>query len=317
MSVYSMNSSDLIASIKRRAMIPTNQATFKDEDFLAFATEEMYVGLVPMILRMHEDYLLYTETVAIQDNSVRYTIPYRAIGDKLREISFQDSAGNVYEMTRIGVGDLPYYNFQSYNRPYAFYIENNEIVLAPGATYNTVGTSLRISYYMSPNALVTLNDVAPITSIDRSTGVIQVDNLPVNFNVNKLLDLISNKSSNKTLDYDIQPLAVNSTSKTITFNVEDIPVNLNIGDHISLATETALVQVPKDLHVILAHRTAMRCLEALGDTEGLASGNQKLGEMVTQAEVLIDNRVDDAPRKITNRHSILRGGSIGRRGRFR
>lgn len=312
-----MTSDDLIKSVKIRAFIPINQSTFTNEDLLALATEEQYVGLVPMILRMHEDYLLYTELMTVEHDKIRYTIPYRAIGNKLREVSFQDVSGNVYEMTRISVADLPFYNSQPHNRPYAFYIENNEIVLVPSQGSYAANASLRISYYLSPNALVLLDHVAPITAIDRNTGEIQVSNLPVDFNITAQLDLISNKSPNKTLKYDINANSINTTSKVITLNITDIPESLSVGDHITLATQTALVQVPKDLHVILAHRTAMRCLEALGDQEGLAAGNQKLGEMISQAEVLIDNRVEDAPKKAVNRHSILSASLLKRRSRFR
>ena len=42
-----MNSADLIASIKRRTFMPLNQNAFTEEDLLAFADEEMSIGLVP------------------------------------------------------------------------------------------------------------------------------------------------------------------------------------------------------------------------------------------------------------------------------
>ena len=50
-----LKTSDLIRSIKRRAMIPSSQETFTDEDFLEMATEEVNLGLVPLIQRMHEE----------------------------------------------------------------------------------------------------------------------------------------------------------------------------------------------------------------------------------------------------------------------
>jgi hypothetical protein len=36
-------------------MIPSSQETFTDEDFLEMATEEVNLGLVPLIQRMHEE----------------------------------------------------------------------------------------------------------------------------------------------------------------------------------------------------------------------------------------------------------------------
>lgn len=316
MSSY-YTSDELISSIKRRAMIPSNQNTFSDSDFLAFADEEMNIGLVPSVVQMHEDYFLYTQDIPIDPSKKKYTIPYRAIGNKLREVSYLDAQGNVYEMTRIGVGDLPFYNSPyTYNRAYAFYISNNEICLVPDTLTLSPGTFLRVSYYIRPNSLVLLEKVAVISSINTLTGEIQVSNLPSDFSTNTLLDFIQVKSPHKTLNFDISPVSINSTSKIITFNVNDIPQNLSIGDHIALAEECAIPQVPSDLHVVLAHRVAARCLEALGDIEGLQAANQKLAEMEQKTQNLIDNRVEDAPQKIVNRHSILRRGTY-RRYRFR
>jgi hypothetical protein len=313
-----MTSDELIKSVKRRAMIPQNQKTFLDEDFLAFADEEMNLGLVPSVMRMHEDYYLYTEEVTLVEGKRSYSIPYRAIGNKLREVSFQDANGNVMEMTRIGIADVPYYNNSySSNQVYAYYIANNEVVLVPKDITFGAGTKLLLSYYLRPNSLVMLNQVAAITSIDRTTGTIQVSNLPEDFNINKLVDLVKVKSPHKILDYDIQPLSINSTSKTITLSLSDIPADLEVNDHICLATQSAIPQVPSDLHVVLAHRVATRCLEALGDTEGLAAANQKLAELEQQTTVLIDSRVEDAPKKVVNRHGTLRSGLNSRRYRFR
>lgn len=316
MSSY-MNSDELIESVKRRAFIPRTQSTFQNEDFLKFADEEMSMGLVPTILRMHEDYLLYSEEVTVTPNQKRYPIPYRAVGNKLREISFKDGNGNIYEMTRITIDDLPYFNYGNINRPYAFYISNNEVVLVPEKSTLSVGTKLVMSYYMRPNSLVMLDKVAPITAIDRTTGIIQVSNVPANYNISRLFDFISVKSPNKTLAFDTSVVSINPLSKTITMTPSLIPASLSVGDHICLAEQSAIPQVPSDLHVLLAQRVAARCLDAMGDTEGLQSAYQKLAELDAQAQALIDNRVDGAPLKVVNRHNTLRSGVYNRRTRIR
>lgn len=317
MSSY-YTSDELIKSVKRRAMIPKNQNTFDNEDFLAFADEEMNLGLLPSVLRMHEDYYLRTEEISLVQGQIRYSIPYRAIGNKLRDVSFKDGSGSIFEMTRISVEDVSYYQGSSaQNRIYAFYIENNEIVLVPDNVTFGSGSVLRVSFYLRPNSLVTLDSVAVITDINRTTGVIQVSNMPEEFSASKLMDFVKVKSPHKIIDYDIQPASVNTTSKTITFDVADIPSELEVGDHVCLATETAIPQLPSDLHVVLAHRVASRCLEAIGDLEGLQAANQKLAEMEQQTTVLIDNRVEGAPKKVVNRHGILRSGLNAKRYRFR
>lgn len=313
MSSY-YTSDNLIKSVKRRAMIPQSQSTFATEDFLAFADEEMNLGLVPSVLRQHEDYYLYTEQITLTAGKVRYSIPYRAIGNKLRDVAFEDANGDVYEMTRISIEDVPFYNQNnSTGRVYAYYIENNDVVLVPDSVSIAADTKLRMSYYLRPNSLVLLSDVAVITNINRVTGAITVSSVPTGFSATQLLDLVKVKSPHKILDFDIQPVSINSSTKTITLSLSDIPEDLEAGDHITLAEQTAIPQLPSDLHVVLAHRVAARCLEALGDTEGLQSANQKLAELEQQTATLIDNRVEGAPRKVIARHTALRNGLYSRR----
>lgn len=312
------DTSDIIASAKRRALLPASQSTFTEADFLAFANEEMNLGLVPSVLKMHEDYFLFSEDVSLVTNITKYTIPYRATGNKIREVAFVDTNGNIFEMTRIGVGDLPFYNgAHTYDRAYAYYISNNQICLAPEKMTNDNGVKLRISYYIRPNTLVMPDAVAVISSINRTTGDIQVSNLPTGFNTSQKYDLVKVKSPHKCVVIEISASAINNTSKTITFDPSVIPVDLEVGDHVTIATESCIPQVPSDLHVVLAHRVAARCLEALGDSEGLQNANAKLAELEKSIETVIDDRVEDSPAKIVNRHAILRRGLYSRRYRFR
>lgn len=320
MSGFYYTSDDIIKSVKRRAFTPENQTTFQDEDYLAFATEEMNMGIVPSVLRVHEDYFLFSEEITLVQGKLAYDIPYRAIGNRLREVSFKDSTGNIYEMTRIGVGDLPFYNAQySSSQVYSYYIANNQISLVPASLSIPSNTVLRVTYYIRPNSLVLLENVAVISDINRTTGVVTVSNMPSNFSLDQIYDFIKVKSPHKCLRIEISPTAFTNTpsEKSLQFNLTDIDDSLEVGDHLALATESAIPQIPSDLHVMLAHRVATRCLEALGDAESLAIANQKLAELEQQTNTLIDNRVEDSPQKLVNRHSILRQGFSIRRYRFR
>ncbi len=296
----------LIDSVKRRAMIPEGQQTFQEEDFLAFANEEMDLGIIPHVLSFHEEYFVYTELVTILPNTSRYAIPSRAVGNKLREISYQDSSGNLFEMTRIKVDDLPsYQNNVIQNSFTLFYVEGSDIVLVPEAGSNPSGY-LRFSYYLRPNEIVSEDRVAIITNINTVTGEISVDSIPDNIIVSETLDLIQTKSPHKTLALDITSLSVDNITNTITLDLEDIPTNLAVGDQIALSGETIVPQIPSDLHSMLSQRIATRCLEALGDVQGLGTANAKLAEMEQKTGMVIDDRVEGAPLKVVNKHSTLK-----------
>ena len=72
------------------------------------------------------------------------------------------------------------------------------------------------------------------------------------------------------------------------------------------AEETIIPQLPSELHSVLAHRAGIRCLEAMGDSEGVKNAMTKLQEMEINLLTLIDDRVEEAPKKAVNRQGTLR-----------
>ncbi len=307
MSAY-YTSELLIESVKRRINIPSNQNTFTDEDILAFADEELGLSVVPAIMSLHEDYLLFTEDQVLVANQNDYIIPFRAVGNKLYDLQYLDESNNVYLMSRATAADEPFYQgAYTVNRTYAYYIKNNRISLMPKITGNTQGT-LRFIYYIRPSQLVLTTKVATVSNINRDTGEITVTNLPSTFSTSTPLDFYKVQSPHNVLKIDKIPASVNSTSKTITFDTDDIPDDLAVGDQIALSQQCAIPQIPSDLHVYLAQKTAERILEAQGDSEGLALAKQKSSEMQQSASLMIDNRVDESPIKLSNRTGILKTG---------
>lgn len=302
----------LIDSVKRRINIPTNQNTYSNENILAFADEELGLVVVPAIMSLHEDYLLFTEDQQIQESQSEYIIPYRAVGNKLYDLQFVDLSNNIMPMTRSTMANQPDYNgAYTTNVNYAYYVKNNRIVLMPPIIGTGTG-SLRFIYYIRPSSLVMTTAVGVINNINRTTGEITVDNLPSTFSTSVKFDLYNVQSPHNIISVDLQATSVNSTSKTITLDPDDIPSELILGDHISLAQQCAIPQIPSDLHVFLAQKTAERILEAQGDMEGLALAKQKSAEMEVRAGTIIDNRVEESPPKLVNRNSPLRYGLTSR-----
>jgi hypothetical protein len=432
MGIY-YNSETLIDSVKRRINIPTNQNTFTDSDILAFADEELALGLVPMIMSLHEDHLLYEDVVPLQPNTREYLIPYRAIGNKLYDLMFKDMNGNFLPMSQTTWSDEPNYNgAYTTNLIYAYYVRNNRVGLLP--TFNGISNgSLRFMYYIRPSGLVPSAQVAVISNIDLNTGTLTFSNLPSTFSTSTLVDFYQFKSPHTILNIDVTPLSVSQATKTMVFSngstvitlspglqsdafdggyillsdtndvtnyflwfdktgstpqpnnydtigrtpiyvnlvglvtafqvataiqaaiptpqfsatlngtsvivttgpgggasvgsvpwgndtynlmytttPSDIPSFLAVGDHVALAEQCCIPQVPSDLHVYLAQKTAERILESQGDAQGLALAQQKSREMEFRGGTIIDNRVDESPPKLVNRHGVLRSGLIQR-----
>lgn len=319
-----LTSSQLIADVKRKAMIPENQSTFTDNDFLAIANSELLIGLLPSILKVHEEYYVYNDPVTLVSNQSSYAIPYRAVGQRLRDLMYTDNNGNYRNMARVSPDDKDIFQ-QSYvaTQFLFFYVQGNSYNLIPSVGPQPPG-SLQVTYFMRPNALVTEDRVATIQNITVDTvnnlTTFTVDQIPKGFNTTQLFDLLQTRPGHKLIDYDLTPLEISTTNLTITFpndvlNTSNTQLDSSVivGDYVAFAGECIIPQCPPELHSVLVQRVISRVLDALGDSQGLNNANVKLQEMEEKTLQIIDNRVEGAPEKITNRRGLLRSGKMFRR----
>lgn len=310
---YYKNSDELLKSIKRRAVTPASQNLFEDQDFLDFATEEIDSHIVPMINTQQENYFLVSQDVEIIPGQSKYAIPYRATGNKIKDVSYVSSTtpSKINKMSEIDLGEV--YDISSYTTsyPYSYYTSSNEICLVP-ETNNFVGT-LRFSFYLRTNSLVPMEEVGVITAIDTNLGIVTVEEVPEKFLATELYDFIMERSPHKIITYDNPVTTVNKDTKEITFGPGLLPASLRVGDHLCLATETGIPNVPSDMHNLVAHRAAARILSAVGDTEALQVAEAQSQILNKAAADLVENRVETSQKKIVNRSGLLRGNRGSRR----
>lgn len=313
----------LLASIKSRAMLPEANSTFTDDDLIAFMNEEMLIGLVPSILQMKDDYLTAKFVAPINSPQVKYPLPERSLGNKLRDLAYSSDGINEYEMTQIN-SDEKYSGIgMTTNTGYMrqFYMQGDSIVLYPDIN-STVQGFLYFYYYMRPNTLVKDANVAIVTNIDRVTGDIRVDKIPGTYSTADTFDFVKRNSPHSIMSkldgtpaIDAVASNIQLSAKVITISdVSFIPKELQVGDYLARAGETPIPNVPTELHMVLAQRVACRVLEAIGDTAGLTNANNKLQEMEGKTGVLLDSRVEGAVHKVRNRGTTrtIRGRSFGR-----
>lgn len=145
---------------------------------------------------------------------------------------------------------------------------------------------------------------------------IQFDSIPSNITNGSIIDLLQTKPGHKIRDYDIT-LGSNAISgNIINFDEGVIPSDMVIGDYICSQNECIIPGIPPDLHTALAERTCARILSAIGDTQGLASTNEKIAEIEQRQGTLLDNRVEGSIKKVRSRHSLLSLGKMSYRRRW-
>lgn len=305
-----LKTNKLIRSIKRRAMIPSDQVTFDTEDFLEIINEEIQMNALPHLLTVHEEYLVYDVDIPFEENKFEYEIPYRSVGNKLRDLHYVDNNGDILrEASRVSLEELMDYKYNNdTNYTGQFYVKNNKIVIIGSAPQSLA--SLRMYFYLSPSDLVEEKNTGTITSIDRNTGIISLDNFPDMYSTNTLFDFVSSRNPNNLVDFDITATSTDSVTSSVVFNPTDIPDTLQVGDYVCISQETPVPQLPSELHPLLAQRVAIACLEALNDTEGITNAQRKLLEAERSTWDLVDNRVEGANQKINNRHGTYSQASV-------
>lgn len=300
----------MIKSVRQRTMTPDDTSTFTDDSVLDIIDEELSAQVLDKLLLLHGENLTISVDVPVNQEG-EYEIPYRAVGNKLRDISLI-SGSSIYELSQVSIGELSDYSYgeSSSQNLDKFYLENNKVkLIKPARTHSTV----RIRYYLRPNYLTKMNEAGVIESIDTTTpGIVEfrLSSVGKNFGQQLKYDVIGSKSPNKIKSFDATAIAYTKVGDTgtLTFDSGDLGTvldTISAGDYISLAEETPVPNIPTEMHPLLAQASAINILESLNDTEALTNATRRMEKMVKAIQNLIDDRVELAPKKIKQRHGTL------------
>lgn len=146
------------------------------------------------------------------------------------------------------------------------------------------------------------------------------------FALNSKVDFLQTNPGHETFAYDVKLKAILPgnvgkflTTDLLTYRTSSAGTTqksfwpITIGDYVCLANECIIPQIPPEHHSMLAEMTASRILSAIGDKEGYAVSQAKLGQMGKQNAALVGNRIEGQVIKVFNPNSLLRSG---RRRRF-
>ena len=192
----------------------------------------MQISQVPSVMQFHQEYFVYNVVVPIRPGVGRYPIPDRAIGMKLRELFYGDTNGNLFEMTRIQSEDKAHFqqNGGSNNAIHKFYIEGNDIVLAPlPVGFN--GGSLNFYIYLRPNQLVTVDRAATAQSFVKS---ITIDNS--NLNVGDKFSITSYDTSGAATVTSYTAVSGSPVGNQFQIGVDSITTATNLSNILALSS---------------------------------------------------------------------------------
>ena len=199
------------------------------------------------------------------------------------------------------------------------------VASADTGTPSTSLITLRFNNILNSQGVTTSNTTAFIIPTD--TQAIEFNQVPstyqdpITFQTSPLyvngssVDFLQTNPGHRTYAIDVVIPSNGISGTIISFNIDDVPTNIVIGDYICLSNECIIPQIPPDLHTSLAQRTATMILAAIGDQVGLQASQAKVQEMEKKQISLLDARVEGSPLKIAPKKSILRFQGFGSRRR--
>lgn len=277
----SYTSADLIQAIERKSFAPANQSTFSTAEILAIADEETQSLILPAIMSVREEFFVTQSNIAITANQSAYDIPTRAIGLIVREVQLVNSSGSYRDIPRIEPEDV---RGSQTGSPSAFYMKGNSIVLYP--TPSTTQDTLRVSYFIAPGSLVETSASAIVSAINTSTNVVTVATIPSAWVTGNVFDFISAKGGQEYKGTDLTSTLVSGADITFT----SLPSSLAVGDYVSIADTSPLVQLPPNFRPVLAQAAAARILQSMNQP-GADDAARQLDKLMQAAIQMITPRV--------------------------
>lgn len=302
-----MNTAEFILAVQRAITVPTYQGRYSSDDFLALANEEMLTTVTPMLTSMRENYMVIKKEIPTVANVKEYLIPKRSLGSTLREIWYEETPGAVYNLPQIALEDsVRYENFGS-GCPSAFYLRNDRVVLCPTPAR---AATLVIHYPLQPSKLVLSNRTMLINSFTNDS-VTSLVNIPNNLLVGSTIDITSATPGYSLLVQDGSISALNSsTTLSITGYSPTSPLSatgLEVGDVLSLAGESSIVQLPDNVQLVLIYATAHRIVQGLGFPDQIQMIKEKLDRSIQTANELLQPRTEGELPKVIQANGLLRG----------
>lgn len=290
-------SSALIRNIKLRALVPANQITLQEDDFISLINSELFGLVIPMIMAYQEEFYVTFADITSVANQSDYSIPEDATGMKIRVISQVTSNGQTIPLARLSVDQLSGVDQSLVLSHRGFYIKGNKVVLYPTPTNGS--ETFRIFYYKRPNRIVKTTQSAIINSIDTNTKVINVTNTPSDWLDGNVIHTVS---PNPMFD---------DTSENVTILVKagnqlqlDSVDGMSVGDYVVRKGESPFAHMPVEGYPMLEQAVVVKVLEALGDREGMSAAQAKLVELIDRFPTLFSPRSDGNSLKIINRNAI-------------
>lgn len=284
---------ELVASVKRKALTPTSQNLYTPAEICKIMTEELHAVIVPLIMKTNEEYFVANYDQAIVTTQAAYYLPTRAVGQKLRDVVLVDSSGNEIPITRLRPEEI-----KEDSQKAGFFFDADRVNLRPDASALS-GYTIRMKYFRRPNNLVITSNAGKITVINTGTNVVSLNNAPSSWTTATALDVIKGTPGFKAWAENQTITLVSGFDLTFS----SLPAGMAVGDWVAEDGYSPIPQIPFDVFPLLVQRTVIRLLDAMGDAK-LASAGELYTDMKNEIFPMLTPRAEGSLQRIVSKSGI-------------
>lgn len=300
---------DLLAEVRRAGQLPTaTTASLADADLLAHADKAMQSSLVPLLLRVQEEYLVRRVTATLTAGTAAVPISRRAVGSRVRDC-FYVRNGVRTPLVRLRPEQIGDYLQTATGQPFGYYLDAANVVLVPAPA---AADTLEMAIYVRPGRFTATTNARQFAVTTDSPTAGRTTLTYTSWSpTGSTVDVISAQPPFEAKGLDMVFTAIGATSIHVaTASFLGAPV---VNDWVALPDTSPVIQLPVELHPLLFQRTAEYALRALGYLEEAAAAQQMADRMTADAVAVLTPRTDGEPRRVTGGlvRLISRGGYGG------
>lgn len=288
--MYTFTNSDLITVIKTKSAVPENNSDWSDQTILDLANEVVKDTLLPLIIKLREEYYVFPESVSVVSGTAKYRVNPRFIGSMYRDVQLVNGT-QLISLPQISPEDVV---STATGTPSAFYMQGANLCLypTPNASFTLNNTG-----YIRPSKLTELANCAKISAIDTVTFQITVDAIPSTWTAGTVVDFVKGTPGYEILSIDSS--IVLASGYTITFS--SLPSGLAIGDYVAPFGTTPIPNIPDELQSVLAEFTVAKILKSMGQNDEANIANQTASSLLDNVTSMLKPRIAGANKKFKTR----------------
>jgi hypothetical protein len=304
----------LAANVSLRCVNPASQNTFQPADIVAMMDRELSLGIVPLMKKLNQSYMVMNVDRTISQGTSAYTFPPRAVGNALRDVVLLDASGNEVSLNNLEREYIKVqfpFNFVPSIYSFGQYLTANEVNLWNTLIQTYTAYSLRFICERRPGGLTLSTNCGQITAI--TGNVLTLSNVDSTWTTNTTFDIINDLPPFQSIVDDATITNISGSQITLS----TVPTGIAKNQWVCPAMLSCIPQIPYEYFALLEERTVAVVAEALDMSQLLASANARIKEFTDNAAVISRPRLPGSPKVIVNRSAFPSRGFGGVGGGWR